>query len=679
MVYKKYLLGAALLSALIATSPSDVVAGTPTPADDEFHFGKAGDLINADAAHSVGADGGSVLIAIADTGLLPDQYYPLIETKGAVQAHYNFYYYDRGVETYGIGEYVHAHLMATIAAGRRNGLGGQGIAYAAPLHSYKISEGVQYAPRSVSHVADMLAQVRADQAGVMSGAWGWMTYSPPEHFDRDYARSVLYPIAHEVSLMGEGGATGYRGTALVFAAGNIATPDPANVMALIPYWYPELQSKFITAVALDITDWQPGDPAQNLQLASYSSQCGVAKDWCITAPGHGFPFLWDAGSVGSAAGTSSATAITVGALAVLMDAFPEISAEDAIAIALETATDIGLPGVDDVFGHGLLNLEAALQPIGPFELSTDQGTVSAAGSAFGSSALLGDGFSDALDDSIFVYQDVYGRYYEGTSDQISGSNTGGQPDLTFPPTPGGRNLVQISPSLALSGQGGMVWQGETNGVALVVGLSEDRAIMPYGALPFDHISGTSMVTMLAESDAPEIGVGRWMAGIVASSLDETIKPSLFGTWQYMLNENVSMQAGVLAEHGQLHGATGRGVLAYQGISITGWSGMAGHWSLGDNLELMADAHLGYLNYADTDTQLGLTRLSGFTAKAQIALRKNDSFMRGDELKLSIGLPETILSGRASLKLPDRGFARRESFSFNNTPELEAKLQWSLRF
>lgn len=675
---KKCLLVATTCVALSTFSLS-ARAGEITLPDAEFYFGKAGALINADAAYSVGADGSSVLIAMADSGLLPDTMFPLIEMKDKGQAYYNFYDYGRDVTSYSITEYLHAHLVASLAVANRNGWGGQGIAYGSQLISYKIADNANHAPRSVTHVADMLAQVRADKAEVLSGAWGWMTYSPPEFFDRDFARSVLYPIAAEVALMGEYLPNSYRGTALVFAAGNKATPNPANVMALIPYWFPELQSKFITAVALDVTDWVPGMPVQTLQLASYSSQCGAAKDWCIAAPGHGIAFMWENGVVGYSAGTSSATGVTVGALAVLMDAFPEISAEDAIAIVLETATDIGAPGVDDVFGHGLLNLEAALQPIGPFSLATDGGAVSVAGTAFGSTALLGSGFSAALAQGTVFFQDAYGRFYESSTAQLGSVSDPSGPDLVFPssPVPGAAPQA-LAKGLSLTAQGGLIWRGAENGAAMVMGQAHDRAVLPFGALPFDHIEQSSMVVALTESAEQKAGTSRWMAGIVSAQTASGTLPSLFGTWQYALNDHVSLQAGALVERGQLHGATGRGALAYRGDSLAAWGGASGYWQVGNGLTVMAEAALGVLAYQD-NPQLGLTRLSGTTLKASVGFMGQDVIAPRDALQLSLGLPETIINGRANVKLPDRGFARRDSFGFTNTPDIEAKLKWSLHF
>ena len=74
-------------------------------------------------------------------------------------------------------------------------------------------------------------------------------------------------------------------------------------------------------------------------------------------------------------GTSMAAPVVSGAAAVLKGAFPNLTARQVVDILLRTATDLGAPGTDPVYGRGLVNLARALQPIGP--------TRAAAADAFG--------------------------------------------------------------------------------------------------------------------------------------------------------------------------------------------------------------------------------------------------------------------------------------------------------
>jgi type VII secretion-associated serine protease mycosin len=59
-------------------------------------------------------------------------------------------------------------------------------------------------------------------------------------------------------------------------------------------------------------------------------------------------------------GTSDAAAIVSGAAALVRSKYPEMSAEEVVQRLESTATDKGKPGVDNEYGHGIVNLVAAL-------------------------------------------------------------------------------------------------------------------------------------------------------------------------------------------------------------------------------------------------------------------------------------------------------------------------------
>lgn len=59
-------------------------------------------------------------------------------------------------------------------------------------------------------------------------------------------------------------------------------------------------------------------------------------------------------------GTSDAAAVVSGAAALLRSKYPAMSAEEVVERLEQTATDKGAPGVDDEYGHGIVNIVAAL-------------------------------------------------------------------------------------------------------------------------------------------------------------------------------------------------------------------------------------------------------------------------------------------------------------------------------
>ncbi|WP_192632711.1 S8 family serine peptidase [Lysobacter sp. OAE881] len=106
------------------------------------------------------------------------------------------------------------------------------------------------------------------------------------------------------------------------------------------------------------------------RLSSTSNACGVAKDICLMATGDVKTVDPNATGLVNAHGTDFAAAQVSGAAAVVRDRFTYLSAEQTRQILLGTATDLGAAGVDDVFGHGRIDLEKAIN--GPGRLDWGQ-------------------------------------------------------------------------------------------------------------------------------------------------------------------------------------------------------------------------------------------------------------------------------------------------------------------
>ncbi len=127
----------------------------------------------------------------------------------------------------------------------------------------------------------------------------------------------------------------------------------------------------------------------NFQISADSNHCGVAAAWCVSAPGGGQNGGTNAGILSTAVrglqnisdpgqgsnpafgpdsnlgyaylnGTSMATPHVSGVIAVLMEAYPSYTPRDIIRLLFATAEDLGAPGVDRIFGHGLVRLDRAL-------------------------------------------------------------------------------------------------------------------------------------------------------------------------------------------------------------------------------------------------------------------------------------------------------------------------------
>ncbi len=139
--------------------------------------------------------------------------------------------------------------------------------------------------------------------------------------------------------------------------------DMPNYTAMYPEYESALRGKWLTVIAV----------GSDKKITSYSNGCGAAKDYCIAAPGYvyaagrsfGDTNLWS-----NVNGTSQAAPYVTGAIAVVKSAYPSLSSEEITDIILTSADDLGAKGTDNVYGRGMLNLRAAIQPIGELNAVT---------------------------------------------------------------------------------------------------------------------------------------------------------------------------------------------------------------------------------------------------------------------------------------------------------------------
>ena len=196
---------------------------------------------------------------------------------------------------------------------------------------------------------------------------------------------------------------------MVWAAGNEFSSQSSALSAL-PRVVSELDGHFINVVAWD---------NKTGTLANFSNACGITKDYCITAPGAG---LKSSESSISLNGTSFAAPIVSAAIAVIREAFPYMKSNEITNLLFTTARDIGAVGVDEVYGHGMLDLERATRPVGVQTIPTSNGGSTTMQTAR-VSGTIGKQLKSA--DIKFSFIDSFGRAFEtNLNDNISVKNRG---------------------------------------------------------------------------------------------------------------------------------------------------------------------------------------------------------------------------------------------------------------
>ena len=135
----------------------------------------------------------------------------------------------------------------------------------------------------------------------------------------------------------------------IFSAGNDGKSNPTS-QGLFPKLYPKAEKGWITVVGVD---------PSTKKISADSNRAGDAKNWTIAAD---FTVAFNKnGSTIYAAGTSFSTPIVSGAAGAVQVKYPWMSRDLIKQSLLTTATDLGAPGVDEIYGWGLVNVNKALK------------------------------------------------------------------------------------------------------------------------------------------------------------------------------------------------------------------------------------------------------------------------------------------------------------------------------
>ncbi|EJL99358.1 outer membrane autotransporter barrel domain-containing protein [Pseudomonas sp. GM102] len=171
-------------------------------------------------------------------------------------------------------------------------------------------------------------------------------------------------------------AAARSGIVTIFAAGNDYNLNNPDAIAGLGYFVPEIAPNWMTVAALQKNPDTSSPELYN--ISTFSSRCGYTASFCVSAPGSRIYSSIISGTnandlttgYANYNGTSMAAPHVAGSVAVLMERFPYMTGAQVASVLRTTATDLGAPGVDSLYGWGMINLRKGID--GPAMFVTEQ-------------------------------------------------------------------------------------------------------------------------------------------------------------------------------------------------------------------------------------------------------------------------------------------------------------------
>jgi thermitase len=421
------------------------------------------------------AKGDGVTIAILDTGV--DSAHPDLSSR--IVPGWNIY--DNNANTADV--YGHGTKVAgSAAAAFNNGIGVAGVAGNAKIMPIRISSATGGATLSA-----------------MAQGITWAA----DHGAR--VANISYVSAESSSVRSAGDYMKSKGGLVTTSAGNYGTD--AGIAATT------------SVIPVSATD-------SNDAKASWSSYGAFVA---MSAPGVGIYTTTNGGGYAAVNGTSFASPVTAGVVALIMSANPKLTSSEVEKVLFSTAVDLGTAGRDPFFGHGRANAAAAVQAA-----LTTTSTVDATAPAASISAPLGSSTVSGL-----VPVNVSATDNVGVTKvelRVNGSLVGADTSSPF----------------------GFSWDSTkvANGMASMVVTAYDQAGNAGTSAPVSVNVANSSVTVVADTTPPSVvisnpGSGAKVSGTVSVNVSASD------------NSGVSALSQKLYINGKLVASTTGGSLSYR--------------------------------------------------------------------------------------------------------------------
>ncbi|MCK5622839.1 MAG: S8 family serine peptidase, partial [Alphaproteobacteria bacterium] len=635
--------------------------------------------IGAADVYAKGASGAGVVVAVVDSGI--DTAHVELDSKisGAST--------DIAAPGTPLGDELgHGTMVAGVIAAERNDIGTHGVAFGSTILALRTDDrnpdGTSTGTFTVTDITAAISYAagKAHVINISLGVTGTQLGDPFGNPDEQAAfeQALIDAMAADAII--------------VIATGNDSAPEASLPAAYAGDTTVNASGQMVAVGAVN----NAGDA-----LADFSNYCGLAMDYCLVAPGEGIWTDYPGNSLIYVSGTSFAAPYVSGSAALLIQLWPTLLPSEVVQILLTTATDMGDPGVDVVYGWGLLNLSAAILPTGTLEVPL---TTLAGGETVlldGTALSLGAAFGDALTNSellsrTFALDDYDRNYGMDLNDLVVHSSRKFGLEMLL-----GNDTVETVEAALPNGMKiamGVSDEEDADAAADWAGMAADAAESQklrgfslavesapgtefrfgYDITPEQQMAGLSasepagLFWMPGDTLGPQHGlVGAGTGFSVSRQLDVSSVVS-FGwvdqkddpdilrrdakigeiTLAHRFDNGAIGYAGfsLVDEQGGFLGSDAAGGLAVAGADTKFYS-LGGRYPLGAGLELIGNYLLGEADMRADGTSL-LGEWSEIRAEAfGVGLVKNGVLGRHDRIGLLAGQPLRVSSGEATVTAP----------------------------
>jgi len=552
------------------------------------------DNANVEYAHAAGLTGAGQTISIIDNGFLTTH----DEFSGKSIS------MPSGANAPGVAD--HGTMVASIAAGVAGSGSIIGVAPGASLQlgSFMIDDAALTAATQ---------QAQALGAIVQNNSWGVVADVSSANLDSTFGSTSGINYLNALQSFS-------NNAVIVFAAANFPRTR-SDLMAALPSLIPSLESSWITAV-----NAVPSGSGGNITSAALvSSACMQAAAWCMAADGT----VYGAVSSGNSdyalnTGTSFAAPQISGAVALLAEAFPTLTAQDLRARILASANNSFYShsgyvqfgtvnhGFNGTFGHGFLDLKAALSPIGGSYIPNSSGGISALnGPVILSGGMAGNAISNGLSAHNLVFLDGLGGQFDASA-QILSANA----------IPTQSPIAHVADLLTtdLSGQRVDPFGTSSQFSSFIAGHELDIAM-----------NDANLTLLLPDPNAaaPNLGFAATRSfDLAAGSLD--------------LGLSVLHEASGVAGIKSL--ISGQNMASAHGAATFDW-----HMPVGVGQEFSLSGSVGVALPTATNSAADMSSVRYNSVK--LAYGARDIWGAGDRFSIGVSLPQAVQSGSAKFALP----------------------------